>query len=212
METRASETSVYSFTWLDPDKEVYVLQNRKYRKVHKLHISAGYGMTTSGAFVTSSAVQGRLGFFALEDWGAEFVYSKNNGKENETALAVRHNGSSGAGAIPFRRIVDNYMGGLLQWSPFYAKINTFNKVVYMDWILGAGYAKLQETNNRLYVRTPSDPGNHETTEDHNGPMWGTAFKFYLTEYFYVRLDLTGIHYRAQRATADSNVSDQTWYS
>jgi hypothetical protein len=28
----SSEGSTYSFDWLDPDKEVYVLQNRKFRK------------------------------------------------------------------------------------------------------------------------------------------------------------------------------------
>ena len=31
----ANEKSVYEFSWLDKDKEIYVLQNRKFRKVGK---------------------------------------------------------------------------------------------------------------------------------------------------------------------------------
>ena len=78
--------------------------------------------------------------------GIELLYSKNSGKENDTAKAVRNSG--GAGSIPFRRIVDQYYGAYFLWSPFYAKINTFNKIIYLDWILGVGYANMSETNNR----------------------------------------------------------------
>ena len=39
----AAEGDTYSFSWLDPDKEVFVLQNRKYRKKGRLHLNAGGG-------------------------------------------------------------------------------------------------------------------------------------------------------------------------
>ena len=85
----SSESDIYDFTWLDPDKEVYVLQNRKFRKSGRLYINAGGGMTTSGAFINASNIQFRGGFFFKEDWGLEGVYSLNSGKENETAKSVR---------------------------------------------------------------------------------------------------------------------------
>ena len=87
----ASEKDIYEFSWLDPDKEVYVLQNRKFRKAGHLHLNAGGGITTSGAFVSSTAIQGRAGYFMTEDFGIEGLYSKNNGKENDTAKGVRSN-------------------------------------------------------------------------------------------------------------------------
>lgn len=37
--TFSSEKSVYDFEWLDDDKEIYVLQNRKYRKDGKFNLS-----------------------------------------------------------------------------------------------------------------------------------------------------------------------------
>ena len=116
----------------------------------------GGGITTSGAFVDSTVIQGRAGYFFREEWGFELVYSMNNGDENATAKSVRSEGT--AGSIPFRRIVDNYMGGMILWSPFYAKINTFNQIIYVDWIIGLGVAKLEETNNQVeFLTNNNDP-------------------------------------------------------
>ena len=190
----ASEKDIYEFSWLDPDKEVYVLQNRKYRKADHLQVNAGWGITTSGAFVDSSAIQGRLGYFFSEDFGFEGLYSKNSGKENTTAKGVRNSGG-GTGSTPFRRIVDNYYGGMILWSPFYSKINT---IVYMDWIFGVGYSKLKEHNNKLKITTGWD--DTETTESHSGVIWEVGMKFYLDQSFSIRTDLTSVLYSANNIT------------
>lgn len=189
----ASEKDIYEFSWLDPDKEVYVLQNRKFRKAGHLHVNAGGGITTSGAFVDSTAIQGRVGYFFTEDFGVEGLYSKNSGKENETAKGVRNTGG-GTGSTPFRRIVDNYWGAMALWAPFYSKINTFNSIVYMDWIFGLGYAQLKEKNNKLDIQ--NGYASPETLESHSGVIWEVGMKFYLSESFSVRTDLTAIHYSA----------------
>ncbi|MDO9180827.1 MAG: outer membrane beta-barrel domain-containing protein [Bacteriovorax sp.] len=189
----ASEKDIYEFSWLDPDKEVYVLQNRKFKKAGHLHVNAGAGITTSGAFVNSTAIQGRLGYFITEDFGFEGLYSKNSGKENDTAKGVRSSGPQGTGTTPFRRIVDNYVGVMALWSPFYSKINTFNKIVYMDWIFGLGYASLKEKNNKLAF-VSALYANQETLETHGGIMWEAGMKFYLDQSFSVRTDLTAVHF------------------
>ncbi len=80
----ASESSVYDFNWLDTDKEVYVLQNRKFRKDSNLYLSAVAGMTTSGAFVDSYSYQGRIGYFFKEEYGVELLFAKNSSSKNET--------------------------------------------------------------------------------------------------------------------------------
>lgn len=203
--SNAAEDQTYNFSWLDPDKEVYVLQNRKFRKAGRLHISAGAGITTSGPFVDSQTLQTRFGFFFKEEWGAEFIYAKNSGEENDTAALLRNEG--GAGSVPFRRIVDNYMGGMILWSPFYTKINTFNKIIYLDLILGVGIAKLEETNNQEEFLT--DGINlEETTQSHTGVMWNVGAKFFINERFSLRADLTTIHYQAEVASDTSN--EKAW--
>lgn len=204
----ASEGDTYSFTWLDPDKEVYVLQNRKFRKKNRAHISLGAGITASGAFVDSKNFQGRLGYFFREEWGFEAIYSINNGEENDTASSVRNNG--GTGSVPFRRIVDSYMGGMVLWSPFYSKINTFNKIVYVDWIIGLGVAQLEETNNQLELTTfNNDPT--PTTENHTGLMWDIGMKFYLDQNFDAKIDLTAIHYKADQPNSNGDTKS-SYYS
>lgn len=201
----ASEKDIYEFSWLDPDKEVYVLQNRKFRKAGHLELNAGGGITTSGAFVSSTAIQGRVGYFITEDFGLEGLYSKNSGKENDTATGIRTNSGSGS-STPFRRIVENYVGGMALWSPFYSKINTFNKIVYMDWIFGLGVAQLKENNNKLDVKS-GGIDKTLTTETHTGLMWEAGMKFYLDPSFSIRTDLTAVHYKAI-----SVAGNNTYYS
>ncbi len=201
----AGENDVYEFSWLDPDKEVFVLQNRKYRKADKVFVNLGAGITTSGAFVDSTSIQGRLGYFFAEDYGFEVIYAKNSGEENDTAKGVRTSGGGGTGTTPFRRIVQNYMGGMLLWSPFYSKINTFNSIVYMDWIFGLGYAQLTEKNNKLRFTQGQIAEGVETEETHSGIMWEAGLKFYISESVSIRTDLTAIHYSADNvATTGSS--------
>lgn len=204
----SGEGDTYSFTWLDPDKEVYVLQNRKFRKSGKFHLNIGAGITTSGAFVDATTFQGRAGYFFREDWGFELIYAINSGKENATAASLRSDGT--AGSVPFRRIVDNYTGGMILWSPFYSKINTFNTIVYLDWIVGAGIAKLEESNNyQEFAVNPND--ETQTTIGHTGFMWDLGLKFYLNQNFDIKTDLTVVHYKASKPIRN-NVGESIFYS
>jgi outer membrane beta-barrel protein len=201
----AAETDLYDFSWLDSDKEVYVLQNRKFRKKNKFHFSAGFGMTTSGSFVDATTIQGRGGYFFSEDFGFEVVYAMNDGSENEAATSVRS-----SGVVPFRRLVDSYIGGMLLWSPFYAKINTFNSILYVDFIFGIGAASLEETNNRPQF-LEFGAGEPDVTLTHTGAMWNFTSKFYINQSWNIRFDITGIHYQAQSARDDNENSGDVWY-
>ncbi len=203
----AAERDLYSFSWLDPDKEVYVLQNRRYRKKNKFYFNVGAGVTTSGAFVDSSLYQGRTGYFFREEFGFEVIYAMSDGKENETAASLRNEGA--AGSRPFRRIVDNYFGGMFTWAPFYTKTNTFDTIIYIDWILGAGVAKIQETSNEQEFLLGID-STEMRTQDHTGLIWNIGALFYINETFGVRTDLTTTHYKAEKP---SNIStEKVWYS
>lgn len=210
--TYAGEDSTYSFSWLDRDKEVYVLQNRKYRKKGHFILNVGGGITTSGAFTNGTAIQGKLDYFVHEEFGFSFVYTQNNGEENTTAETLR--GTAGtAGARPFRRITENYLGGMFLWSPFYSKINTFNKIIYLDWIIGLGFGKLDETNNKDEVLLGTD--RPEVTQSHQGPMWSFGAMFYLSKLMSIKFDVNGFHYQAERVfsgTSGGAVGDDIWTS
>lgn len=203
MNIQASQ-SVYDFSWLDPEKEVYVLQNRKYIKGGRLHFYAGGGTTLSGPFVDSTTLQARAGYFFNENWGFEILYARNNGKENSTADLVRTSG----GARPFRRIVDEYTGGMVVWAPFYSKINTFNKILYFDWFIGLGYAKVDETNNKLEFQSMATAPF--TEESHNALMWNLGVKFFINNRWSLRTDITALHYQADGP--EKGNPESTWYN
>jgi len=209
----AGEKDMYNFSWLDPGKEVYVLQNRKFRKVDKVYLNFGLGLTTSGAFADGMLAQIRAGYFFKENWGIELLYSYNSGEENDTGATVRGaSGGSGVGSIPFRRITDSYMGGMLVWSPFYTKINTFNKVVYTDITFGIGLASLTETNNDPEFTSGNIGQVLFEQETHMGLIWDFSWIIYLTQHWHARASLTTIHYKAEGPTSLGSESefDENW--
>lgn len=188
----ASEKSLYNFNWLDKDKEIYVLQNRKFRKDGKAYIGVTGNYTMSGAFINAYGGTVRGGFFFSEDWGVELLYGKSIGSENDTAKGVREQGT-----VPYYRKVDNYMGGMLMWSPFYSKINTFNRIFYFDWMFGVGAATISTLDNRNRFVAGLD--NSKLTSDSSvGALWNTGFRFHLTESWSIRTDVTGLHFSADK--------------
>ena len=195
----ASEGSTYQFKWLDQDKEVFVLQNRKYRKKNRLYLNLGIGITTSGPFSDARAIQGRAGYFIGEEWGVELLYSKNDSQTNDTFDSVKN----ATGAVPFVRQTSGYIGGMLMWSPFYAKINTFNNIIYFDWLFGVGVASLTEENNRNDFGIGTTTFGNLAEETHSAIMWDIGLQFYISDNWALRLDFTATHYNAPEAS-DAN--------
>lgn len=185
----AAESSLYNFSWLDKDKEIYVLQNRKFRKDGTVYIGGNVSKTITGAFVNTYGTSLRGGFFFREDWGVELAYGKGFGGENTTAKGIKEQGT-----VPFYRKIDSYTGAMLMWSPFYSKINTFNKIFYYDWLFGAGAANITSLDNRKKF---SNSGTL-TSESSIGLMWTTGMRFYIDQNWSVRLDFTGFNWRADR--------------
>lgn len=187
----AAESSLYNFSWLDKDKEIYVLQNRKFRKDGTVYIGGNAGKTISGSFIDAYGASLRGGFFFREDWGIELLYGKSMGDESTTAKGILEQGT-----VPFYRKVDSYMGGMLMWAPFYSKINTFNRIFYYDWMFGAGVANISTKDNRKRFVNQDDKGL--TTDSSIGLLWTTGMRFYINEHWSVRLDFTGMNWRSER--------------
>jgi outer membrane beta-barrel protein len=200
----ASEKSLYNFSWLDNDKEIYVLQNRKFRKDGNLYLGATAAYNLSQPFLDAFGGTVRGGYFFSEDWGLEFLYGKNSNNENDTAKGVKEQGT-----VPFYRSIDSFMGATIMWSPFYSKINTFNKVFYFDWMFGLGIGSISTKDNRNKFDTTATDQDELTQENHIGALWNTGFRFYLNESWSLRLDLTGQAYKADKTNKTQAATETT---
>lgn len=200
----ASEKSLYDFPWLDGDKEIYVLQNRKFRKAENVYIGITGAYNLSQDFLDAYGGTIRGGYFFSEDWGIELIYGKNKSSENDTARGVRQQGT-----VPFYRQIDSFMGAMLMWSPFYSKINTFNKIFYFDWMFGFGAGTINTKDNRNKFN-PASPDKDKLTDESNfGGLWNTGFRFYISETWSLRLDLTGQVYQADKTMQVGGVGNPT---
>lgn len=202
----AAENDVYDFSWLDGDKEVYVLQNRKYRKVDRLYLGIALAKDTSEPFINTYAAKIKAGYFFHESWGLELGGGFGFGSENRWAKGVQEQGT-----VPFYRKVVNNISAQLLWSPFYSKTNTFNKIIYIDWILGAGLSMVSDENNvRRFSLSPdfsSSTVEELVKESHIGLTWSAAARIYLSRSLSLELGFTGLHYQAETYTQNSTTSD-----
>lgn len=195
----ASEDSVYDFSWLDKDKEIYVLQNRKFRKAKSIYLGGTLGRSLSGAF--NDRLTGSLygGFFFSEDFGLELSFSKSSNSTNATHDAVKK-----AGTVAFYRQIDTSINAHFVWAPFYSKINTFNKIIYYDWLFGVGGSMISTQDNRKEFNKNSIDKDTLTEESSIAISWFTGFRFYINDSWSTRVDFRGTHSNADRAIQEGN--------
>lgn len=202
--TNAAEDSVYDFSWLDKDKEVYVLQNRKFRKSGNVYVGGTFGRSISGAFIDSNEANLIAGYFFSENWGIELSYTKADGQTNKTHDAV----NAQVGGVAFFKKIDTATTAMLMWSPFYSKINTFNKIFYYDWLFGIGAANITTLDNRNEFDGGSD-SNKLTSESETAVTWMTGFRFYINQNWSTRIDLRAMHANTDMQI-DTNDSEKRW--
>jgi len=189
--TQAGEKSLYDFLWLDPDKKVYVLQNKLYKKEHKFYAELGYLSNFTSTFQETNGVGARAGFYFHEEWAFEGYYNQYNNTDNENWNNVRNIN----GADPFVRRFSNSYGAMVIWSPFYGKINTFNQIVYFDWSFGLGLGQINAESNRRSVDDTNLASSYEK-EKYNAVVWKTKVKFHLKENVHLGVEWMQHHYKA----------------
>src|SRR5690606_30883158 len=79
---RASEQDLYDFLWLDPDKEVYVLQNKLYPKYQTFYFDIGYLIGLSNEFQDTNGIQLKGGYYFHEEWAVELQYMQYSNSDN----------------------------------------------------------------------------------------------------------------------------------
>lgn len=203
----ASEKDLYDFLWLDPDKKVYVLQNKVYKKKNTFYADLNYLKSTDNAYLSSSGINLNFGYYFLEEWAFELNYTQysNSFNDNYTNLQ-RINGS-----IPFIRKLNRTMGASAIWSPFYGKINTFNKIIYFDWSFGAGLQNIEAESNKDTVASSSTADSFNN-ESYVGASIKSIFKVHATKNINIGIGFNRLMYQAPGPTVKGIPGQDSWRS
>lgn len=205
--SQAAEDDLYKFLWLDQDKKVYVLQQKVYKKKKTFYANLGYGFNQSGVFFDSTLFNITSGYYLNEEWAVEVNFNSYSNSTNSTYQALGDLNKS----IPFTRNFNSTYGAMAIWSPFYGKINTFNKIFYFDWNFGAGLSKINAESNK---DTAAITGAKDTylKESYIGFPVKTGFKFHATKKVHIGVDLQLMYYRAPGVTIPGQASQEKWRS
>jgi outer membrane beta-barrel protein len=198
---KQAEPDEYDFSWLDPDKKIYVVQNRKYTKKNRLEVALSGGIGIGEAYRNRRTIMPRATFYLNEHWGVSAFLGFNSNSENGNVQALQDSGSS---RIPAVRDVQNFMGGSVMWLPFYGKINMFNQIFYIDWDIEAGLGQVSSEID-LNTRFGGTPNVNEAT--YMSYHWGTGWKFFITRDFGARLDFLAQYYKAPTGVDGSLTSN-----
>lgn len=178
----------YNFKWLDPDKKIYVLQNRRYLKADHAMVSLTGGPGWSNPYRNTLSLTPRFAYYFSEAFGIEFFYSATNNSENNTYKALVNTNTN---VLPVIREIKGEFGGMLQWVPWYAKINVFNQILYFDWYFagGAGTALTR-------TLTVTNGATTSVDESKFAAFVESGMIYHISEVFKVRMDVMGDYYRA----------------
>ena len=198
----AGENSAYTFHWLDPDKVIYVLQNKVFEKEGTWYANIGYGSQTSNDFQSAKNLQFKTGYFFHEEWGVEAVYSTISNSNSDTF----NNISASSVAVPFVRKYNSYFGAMAIYSPFYAKINTFNQIFYFDVSFGLGVASIDAESNKTAFRTENANLGFEA-ESFTGLLYKLGFRLYISRHWNLNFDILRQTFSAEKV---KNPSEKTF--
>ncbi|MBL7714731.1 MAG: outer membrane beta-barrel domain-containing protein [Bdellovibrionales bacterium] len=173
----------FNFSWLDTDKKIYVLQNRRYLKANHILLSGMLGVGMSNPYRDVLGFDPRIAYYWSEAFGIEVFYSIFSNSPNATSKALSQTIPN---ASPVTRDLKSQLGGLLHWAPWYAKINVFNQILYFDWYFTAGLGQMTMSTR------PSSGATF--TETPIAFLLGTGHQYHVSQDWVVRLDLTSSIY------------------
>lgn len=193
----------YNFNWLDTDKKIYVLQNRKYLKTGHAILSVTGGVGFSNPYKNAYNVDPRLAFYMSEAFGIEVFYTWINNSSNNNLKALQ---SASPSVFPQIREIRAQYGGMLHYTPWYAKINVFNAILYFDWYFGLGAGNV---STFVDTRTTTSVAPNVVQQDVLGIFFSTGQFFHLSQRLLFRIDFTGAYYQVP---INGTSGETSWYS
>ena len=191
----AADDDNYNFSWLDPEKKIYVLQNRKYTKANHATLFALGGSGIGETYRTVYQAQGRIGYWFNEDFGFEAFYNQRfNSVNNSYKALIDFNSRQSVSGSPYTREILSQMGVLFNWAPWYAKINVFNSILFFDWYFSLGLGSM---STQIGPRVQSENPALWRSENLFAVFLGTGQLFHLSENWMMRLDFLAHFYSAE---------------
>lgn len=198
----AGEDDLYDFLWLDPDKSVYVLQNKLYPKDNSFYVDIGYlGLNLSSTFQDTSGVMFKTGYHFAEEWAVEFNYLSYSNQDNSALESVE----SVAGLVPFIRRPLSSTSVFLIWSPFYGKINTFNQIYYFDWSFGVGTGQYTMESNLETAELANE--DRFASETYTPLQLKTSLKFHIRKNVHIGVEFLNTNFQAN---TPKNKNSKSW--
>lgn len=198
---KTAEQDLYDFAWLDPDKKVYVLQNKIYSKKNSLYLNLGYLLGLSSTYQSVRGGKAALGFYFSEEWAIEIFYHQYHNTNNQAYDALKHATDDNI-TTPIRKF-HSKAGGFLLFSPFYGKINTFNQIIYFDLSFGIGGGTLKGESNYDTVAIDTTPEKFKN-ESFPALHFKTDLRIYATTYLHIGLEFHHSLYRGSYVTDTGN--------
>lgn len=189
-----AEGDVYKFKWLDPKKKVYVLQNKIFPNKGSVYLNAGLGFSKLSAFNSSWLMNFNLGHFFTEQWGIEGFFNYYNNDENVAYRAVVDTVRREAQKYVFPHVtkLTQMYGVNLVLSPFYGKINWFNKIFYIDLNFGLGVGMSSYEHNTAILNTGATTDEYEQDSSLSF-VFKTQWKWHLSRTVKISLDTSIYH-------------------
>ena len=209
----SEENDSYSFTWLDPDKKIYVVQNRKFIKENRLTIGLAGGQNFSSPFNDMTVFFPSATFFMSEQFGLRgFYLMARNTKTDlfKDAVAISQR--------PLVRDLTSLWAAQVLWAPFYGKLNTFNEIIYFDWIFGLGFGRSVMEVDQVSYHKKASPNEQYfanprvVNENYTNLVGSVGLRLYLSTNFSVQMDLIGSYYKAPGTIYEEErvFSDDLW--
>src|SRR3989344_2572968 len=188
------EKDEYDFNWLDPDKNIYVVQNRKYTKAGQMELSVTAGTTLSEPFYTVRYVSPRATYYFNESWGISGLGSFVSNTQNDVYIQIIKDSS----VFPNVHSIKSFYGASVMWLPFYAKINVFNKIFYFDWYFELGAAAI---TSRVDLNASKNGIPNLKEESNTGFFFGSGHKYFISKSFAARIEFLMMRYTPNHYTA-----------
>jgi len=198
-----NDSSEYNFNWLDKDKKIYVLQNRRYTKTGHVFLSLMGGPGLSNPYRDAWSLDPRISYYFSEAFGIEAFYTKTFNSPNSTYKALQ---AINPTTVPIVREINSEAGIMAQWVPWYAKINMFNQILYFDWYVQAGLGQLgTDLETQQSVQSAPSYANQNLF----ALYLGTGHIYHIDDDWIFRIDFTGSYYHAP---LQGNAGSNTWFS
>ena len=194
----AADDDYYNFKWLSTDKNIFVLQQKFFEKKRTFFFNAGLGKNSASDFQSSRAIHFSSGFFFSEKWGIEGFLNSYSNENNETYEKVSANGRTVPNIRRFTRIT----GANILYSPFYGKLNTFNKILYMEFILGAGVNSISAENN-ITAFESFNPSIAYDSESIGGFQWKAQLRLNITKKWLLNIEYYTYYFSAANRSNES---------